>query len=372
MIRIPCFPDGKQVSHERGSCGQNIVKTKLEESVASAAHFLHIFHACTYIVINENANGWIKEVKRMGAAETLFPLLPSEIKKRLEGWEKELDHLEEIRFRVGRELTFCGNGSIRWLSHKGGFQPVRQGSYRVTGKDLELFLAACSEYSLYAYQDQIASGFLTIRGGHRIGFAGSLLMENGRINGFSDFGSINLRIAHEVTGCAVPVFRKLFDRERFCNTLILSPPGRGKTTLMRDLIRLLSGGSEFRSGCAVSVSDERGELAACYRGIPQMDLGWNTDVLDGGRKDQNLWLLIRTMNPEILAMDEIGGETEMQLLETASTWGIGLLATMHGTLRTLTRSQGTWMGMLERFVEPVPVSGSWNYRVYSREGNECL
>lgn len=299
----------------------------------------------------------------------LYHILPPSVKARLPQNGTALEQFEEIRFRIGRPAVFCKGGKRLWLADKGGLVSGRQAVYCFTAQDMETFLASCSQYSLYAFSDQMAGGYLTIRGGHRVGFAGSLLTLKGEIRGFSEIGSANLRIAHEVKGCAEPVLQKLFSRGRYCNTLIVSPPGCGKTTLLRDLIRLLSDGSSFHEGLNVAVSDERGELAACYRGSPELDLGCNTDILDGGSKEQNLWLMLRSLNPRILAMDEIGSRREREILETACRWGVGLLASMHG-LASDPEAHRQY-GVFERFVEPRPESGGWTYRVYDREGREC-
>lgn len=298
-------------------------------------------------------------------------LFPETIRERMERQGILARDYQEVRLRVGKGVVFCLGTKQVWLEEGGGIR--RNGiaaygreRYRMTADDMELFLAACSEYSLYAFSQQMKNGYLTVQGGHRVGFGGSLYTENGEQQGFLDIGSANLRIAHEVKGCADTVADRLFENGCFCSTLILSPPGGGKTTLLRDLIRLISDGSSTRRGLTVSVCDERGELAACRAGCPQMDLGENTDILDGGSKEYSLWLMLRSMNPEVLAVDEIGSEREAEALRTACRWGVGVLASMHGNLRENNLERFGLNGMFDRLVETHAKAGSFCYHVTER------
>lgn len=155
-------------------------------------------------------------------------------------------------------------------------------------------LETCSRHSLYAYEREISQGFLTISGGHRVGIAGKAVVEDGHVRTVRDLSSLNIRVAHEVKGCAKNVLPYLMDGETFLDTLLISPPGAGKTTLLRDLIRELSCGGTWGAGKNVSVVDERSEIAACFGGVAQCDLGPRTDVMDGCPKSEGMLMMLRS------------------------------------------------------------------------------
>ena len=171
-------------------------------------------------------------------------------------------------------------------------------------------LETCSRHSLYAYEREISQGFLTICGGHRVGIAGKAVVE--------------------VKGCAKNVLPYLMDGETFLDTLLISPPGAGKTTLLRDLIRELSCGGTWGAGKNVSVVDERSEIAACFGGVAQCDLGPRTDVMDGCPKSEGMLMMLRSMAPQVLAVDEAGGEGEILAMKYGMNCGCRILATVHG------------------------------------------
>ena len=194
--------------------------------------------------------------------------------------------------------------------------------------DMKACVSLLSAYSLYAFAEEIRQGFLTIEGGHRIGFCGKAVMEDGKIKTLHPISSLNIRIAREVKGCADHIFPYLFDNGRFCHTLILSPPGCGKTTLLRELIRNLS---RAEGGYAVGVVDERGEIAGMCGGMAQMDLGECTDVISGCPKAEGMLLLLRSMSPQIIAVDELGRESDFLAASDLIHAGVKLLCTVHGS-----------------------------------------
>lgn len=231
--------------------------------------------------------------------------------------------LEEIRIRIGQPIEFCyGKGSRYFFSGEG--EP-----YRAAKEDLEEMLDYISNYSLYAYQEEVKQGYITIEGGHRIGIIGQAVTEQGKITGMHPITFINFRIAHERLGCGEELLPYLLDGDSIYNTLFLSGPGGGKTTYLRDCIRLLSTGKEGRAGLKVCVVDERSEIGACHMGIPQNDLGPRTDVLDGCRKPEGMLLLLRSMSPQVIAVDELGTEEDFLAVEQAVCSGSRILGTIH-------------------------------------------
>lgn len=266
--------------------------------------------------------------------EEIFPLY---IRERLSG-ENWQEGLEEIRVRIGGPLEFSYDTKIRYLALEGEtcrFAPwdmLYQGKtepYRVRMTDIAEMLNYISNYSLYAYKEEMKQGYITIEGGHRIGLAGGAVTECGKIKGLHHVSFLNIRVAHERRGCAREILPFLRQGESIYNTLFLSVPGAGKTTYLRDTVRLLSEGNEGHSGMKICVVDERSELAACHMGMPQNDLGPRTDVLDGCGKAEGMLLLLRAMSPQILAVDELGGEEDFAAVEQAVYSGSRVLGTIH-------------------------------------------
>ena len=185
-----------------------------------------------------------------------------------------------------------------------------------------------SNYSMYAYESQLRQGYITIRGGHRVGIAGKVVLENGRVKTITEIGMINIRFAREYIGCSKKIMPYVTECGNLLSTLIISPPGGGKTTLLRDMIREMASEKE---GKTVGVVDERSEIAACYLGVPQNDLGVTTDVLDGCPKAEGMLMLLRSMAPDVIAVDEIGTKEDMQAICQVANCGCKILATIHGT-----------------------------------------
>lgn len=195
----------------------------------------------------------------------------------------------------------------------------------------------CS-FSVYAAEEELRQGFITIQGGHRIGVAGRTMAFGQDIRLMKSISFINIRVAHQIQGCANQVMDYLYsDDGRFLNTLVISPPRCGKTTLLRDMIRQVSDGPRTQRsgrripGVSVGVVDERSELGACYQGVPQNDLGMRTDVLDCCPKSQGMMMLVRSMAPQVIAVDEIGSREDVQAIEYVRNCGCSLAATIHGS-----------------------------------------
>lgn len=187
-----------------------------------------------------------------------------------------------------------------------------------------------SNYSLYAYEHELKQGFITIEGGHRVGMAGQVIMEGGKIKNMKYISSINIRVSHEVLDCANKIFPYITYNKQMYHTLIISPPRCGKTTLLRDVIRQISDGNRWIKGCTVGVVDERSELGGCYLGVIQNNLGMRTDILDRCPKADGMIMLIRSMAPQVVAVDEIGAKEDVHAIEYAMHCGCKMLATAHG------------------------------------------
>ena len=231
---------------------------------------------------------------------------------------EEQGRAEELRLRAGWPMSAVLPEGERPL----GGGPVTVG-------ELEQLVEIASRASLHAVLSQICQGYLTMEGGHRLGLCGTAVMREGAIHSLRQLSSANLRIARQVKGAAEELLSHLCPEGRLESTLILAPPGLGKTTLLRDLVRLVSDGT----GCLplrVSVADERGEIAALWNGVPQLEVGRNTDVVEGCPKAQGLMLLLRAMDPQVLAADEITAPEDAAALRAAFGCGVTLLATAHG------------------------------------------
>lgn len=191
-----------------------------------------------------------------------------------------------------------------------------------------------SNYSLYAYEEDIRQGFITIKGGHRIGIAGECVMEKGEVKTIRNISSINIRVCSEVIGCSDKLIKYIYSQKenRIFNTIIISPPKCGKTTILRDIARNISNGMNSIGlyGRKVAVIDERSEIGACHFGIPQNDLGMRTDILDNCLKKEGMIMAIRSLSPEILICDEIGTKGDVEALLMAFNSGVNIITSIHG------------------------------------------
>lgn len=249
-------------------------------------------------------------------------------------WEKVFQnrkgHLSEIRLRAGKEAHAYFEGKEYFIARNGDFTGEKKRARVFEKSELEMLLLHLCKYSPYAYEEELREGYLTLEGGHRVGVAGRVVMKNGEIQMIRNITFINLRVSHQFIGIADQVLPWIYDNGVIKNTLIVSPPGCGKTTLLRDMIRQISDGNPYGEGRKVGVVDERAEIGGNYLGIPQNDLGSRTDVMEGCPKMIGMSLLIRSMSPEVLAVDELGKAEEWMQLEEAGKQGVKIMATIHG------------------------------------------
>ncbi len=257
-------------------------------------------------------------------ASQIQNLFSGNIRRLLLQADLDYEKLYEIRLRAGRPMFLIYDGGECFLRTRG------REPYLVTREDLKETLEYVSGYSLYAYEDELRQGYMSVQGGHRVGVTGKVILDGDRIRGMKYISCINLRLAHEIRGCADPVMEHIRKENWTAHTLLISPPRCGKTTLLRDMIRQLSNGSGKIPGVTVGVVDERSELAGCYQGIPQNDLGIRTDVLDGCPKAHGMQMLIRSMSPSVVAVDELGREEDFKAVESVIYSGCKLIATAHG------------------------------------------
>lgn len=233
--------------------------------------------------------------------------------------------ITELRLRVDKPVIIQESASERFLCPDGALSADAALAYRPTARDMAATLELLADHSLHAFLEEIKNGFITMPGGHRVGVCGQCVVENGRILTVKNITSLCFRAARQVEGCAAPVMEYIKDPAGgIYHTMIVSPPGCGKTTLLRDIIRLLSD-----DGLSVGVADERGEIGG-GRDRQNLDLGLRADVLEGCPKAVGMRMLLRSMSPAVIAVDEIGREDELLILSDIVSAGVKILCTAHG------------------------------------------
>lgn len=242
-----------------------------------------------------------------------------------------LAEIEEIRLRTNKPLLLLGNQNEYFLDSKGKMVSIER-AYRVQREDLMQTLERMTQSSLYAAEEDLKQGFITLPGGHRVGVTGEAVLKQGKVQNLKHISGLNIRLASEILGQASRILPRLIRADgSLYHTLILSAPRAGKTTLLRDLIRCLSDGIPALAlkGQTVGVVDERGEIAGMWQGQPTYDLGCRTDILDGCPKAAGMSMLIRSMSPQVIAVDELGHPQDVEAVLDALRTGVSVLSTAH-------------------------------------------
>ncbi|WP_284140370.1 MULTISPECIES: stage III sporulation protein AA [unclassified Virgibacillus] len=250
----------------------------------------------------------------------LFPEpLMQEIRTRL---DRRWDKLQEIRCRLQQPIEVIFDHHTEWIE-----------ACILKPKSMMYMINRLSEFSLYRLEDELREGYLTIEGGHRIGLAGKVNTRGGTVKAIQHIAFLNIRIAKEQIGIAQSIMPYVYG-QAYWNTLIVGEPQTGKTTLIRDMARMISIGWDNIVGKKVAIIDERSEIAASINGVPQHNVGKRTDVLDACPKAEGMMMMIRSMSPEVLIVDEIGSDLDVKALMEAINAGVVIICTIHG--RSLT------------------------------------
>lgn len=246
-------------------------------------------------------------------------LLPESYLKQWQLMDLDKNKLQEIRLRAGRSLMLTYHGIEQ-----------EKCDAVVTKRDIEQILEWLCGYGIYAYQEEMAKGYIAVKGGHRVGIGGQVVCDfAGKVTQIKYISSLLIRVSHDIRGVAERILDKLYRNGKVCSVLILSPPGCGKTTLLRDLLRVVSNGNRYGKGQNVSLIDEREEIANTYMGIPSIDVGRRTDVISGCEKAPAMEMCLRTLAPEVVAVDEIYSEKDLEAIKRLKGCGCAILATHH-------------------------------------------
>ena len=272
----------------------------------------------------------------MKKEKSILQLFPSSLRGYFDGVAARYKDLAEIRIRAGQPVIIH-RLTEEYVLMQNGEEKLAEGNY-VEGvlcpdaADVDNMFTYLCQYSPYAYGEALKQGFLTVSGGHRVGVAGQVIRTSDGVAGIRNVRFLNIRISHEMVGVASPFADGLYEegKDKIHNCLVIAPPGCGKTTMLRDVVRLISDGFSGRRGCQVSVVDERSEIAGCFQGQPQNDVGMRTDVLDACPKAFGMEMMLRSMAPEVIAVDEIALAEDVETLLLLLNCGVRVLATIHG------------------------------------------
>ena len=256
----------------------------------------------------------------MKLSDEIINSLSINLRKKINNIKNQSINIEEIRLRVNKPLIINGDSQDYFYNDiNGDLDLVMRNPYIVTKEDIEDTFQIICKYSVHSFMDDIKKGFITLRGGHRIGIVGKVIIENGQVKNIKHISSLNIRVSREIKGCSKKVLPHIIkNKNQINNTIIISPPQCGKTTILRDIVRNISNGNrEYGfSGVKVALIDERNEIAGSCMGVAQKYLG--------------IMMVLRSMSPNVIVTDEIGNENEIKALYTALNGGVSLITTVHG------------------------------------------
>lgn len=250
--------------------------------------------------------------------ERIIIRLPENMQEKIKNLpENAINNFEEIRIKAGKDTLVISEGKEINL---------RDGDF-VTPEILDELLNRLLDYSYYAYEDELSKGYITIEGGHRVGICGRVTLREGKVHIIKDISSLNIRRSRQIIGASKAIINSVLDEDKksIKNTLIISPPKCGKTTILRDLARTLS-----KKGYRVGICDERSEIAGSYNGKSSYELGSRTDILDGCPKSEGINMLIRAMSPDVVITDEIGKPEDVPAVNSALCAGVKIITSIHG------------------------------------------
>ena len=253
------------------------------------------------------------------ALKTVISVLPKRAASAVERLIASGAVPEEIRLRTGRPMQIVTSAD-EYIPETPPF----------TREEAAELLERMCRHSVYSREDELRMGFVTLDGGARVGVCGRPVVENGRIKRMTEITSFNFRLTREALGCAEGVMEYILENGRPVSTLIAAPPAGGKTTLLRDIARCLSNGVRSRP-FKVALHDERGELAGMVEGTPSFDVGLRTDVLEYASKAEAMEIFVRTMDPDVIITDEIGGPGDAEALAEAARCGAAVIASVHAS-----------------------------------------
>ncbi|GAK12793.1 LOW QUALITY PROTEIN: stage III sporulation protein AA [Geomicrobium sp. JCM 19039] len=249
--------------------------------------------------------------------DSILSLVPHEARSSVE-YELTKEQVEEIRFRPGRKIELITRRGRKLLD-----------DFLFSSDDAVYVINQLSQHSVYAFEEELKHGYITLKGGHRVGLGGEAVVEAGKVKTLKHIRSFNIRISRSIHGVCEPYVDHLF-HHGWNNILIAGPPQSGKTTLLRDVAKVASDGWKAKQipPSKVAIVDERSEIAASFEGVPQFDIGERTDVLDRCPKAE-MMMLVRSMSPDLIIVDEIGSDTDKVAIKEAIRAGVSILCTAH-------------------------------------------
>lgn len=272
----------------------------------------------------------------------ILPYLPKRIRKFM--YFIEWEELEEIRLRLGLPVMLQYRDGVFYLNDKGKTVLLSDKLLNVSKQDIDEALELISHSSFYAHEHDIKNGYITISGGNRVGISGTAVLNGNAVSSIKNISGLNYRIAHEITGCSDRLMEIITDVHRIKNTIIISPPECGKTTLLRDIIRNIS-----NMKIKVSIVDERAEIAASFNGYSGYELGDCCDILTNSPKATGMLMMLRSMSPQVIATDELGSNEDISAVEKIINSGVSVVATIHGTNEAQLRNRADISRLLDFF-----------------------